>query len=162
MMRTEITAMSLFLASLLAASAALAAPSELGLGIKHADSGEIHVSVLLEQPNPDSRPVLADLRIQFDPKVLEFVEARTRVAGKMASGGLLPDGTLRVTLTSMSLAKLPSGTIAVLRFKRRDAKKGSKTRIGLTPATRLAPRNANTQLRLAAPVTIELARGGVR
>ncbi len=140
--------------------AAFAGPTNVSLEyMDSSTSSQVLVRVNIVQPDAHLRAVLADLRIDYDADVIEFVEVRGMVEGKKAFAAPIKSGPLRLTLTGVTLDPIKSGAVATLVFKVKPATTVKRTTLRLTDDSKLAPRAAGSDLRLAPPLTVELGKG---
>ena len=146
--------------SLLMSSAALAGPTTIGLErLESTQPSLILLQVKMVQPQANLRAVLADLRVDYERDVIEFVEVRGLAEGKKVFAAPTKAGPLRITLTGVTMDPIQTGPVAVLVFKVKANVSAKRTSLRLTEDSKLAPRSAQEGLRIAPPLTVELAKG---
>ena len=139
------------------------------VGVAHANTGQLTLTqgsysagklvvvVQLEQPDPALRPVLADIRVNFDSPKLSFLRAESATPQKAISASELSKGQLRLTSTGFNLTPLNDGHIAYLVFDVRPS--AGSARIQLDAASsKLAPAIARRHLKFGSGLTVRLQR----
>lgn len=139
------------------AGTANANPSYLTLAQGSLSAGELVVIVQLEQTDPALRPVLADLRVNFDPGKLKFLRAESAAPQKAITASELTKGHLRLALTGFSLAPLNAGEIAYLIFKTRQATGSARIQLDAA-SSKVAPVIARRHIKIGPGLTVRLQR----
>ena len=159
-MKIRFLLMNAFVLSLLMSSAAFAGPTTIGLErLDSPQPSQILVQIKMIQPQANLRAVLADLRVDYEPDTIEFVEVRGLVEGKKVFAAPTKEGPIRITLTGVTMDTIQTGPVAILVFKVKANVSAKRTSLRLTEGSKLAPRSAHEGLRIAPALTVELAKG---
>ena len=129
--------------------AAFAAPTTIALEEVAASSG-LAVSIVLTQPEEARRPILAEIRVEFESAMIEFRGGEGTVEGKHVTIVPIAPGVIRVTELGQNLVPMDGGQVAVLNFAWRGNKIRTWARID--PETSRLDRKAAESGIVIAPV----------
>ena len=116
----------------------MAGPTTIGLGAPESPQPSlILLQVKMVQPQVNLRAVLADLRVDYERDVIEFVEVRGLAEGKKVFAAPTKEGPLRVTLTGVTMDPIQTGPVAVLVFKVKANVSAKRTSLRLTEDSKL-------------------------
>ena len=155
----RIVFMSMVFCALGTSRAAEAAPTKVSLLEGKQEAGQVVVAVMIDQNDPSLRPVLADLRINYESAALRFVRAESADPQKAALGAVINKDQLRLTMTGFSLGPVKDGVFARLIFESVGDRQQALIEVD-EAASKVAPARANAHLKTGPALRVVITRRG--